>query len=72
MALNYEQELEIHWLEWSLSPATSGGHIEKARDGIGLVQSHNWLAADRGQNQGLQGPGCSRPGGRMKPATYFG
>lgn len=36
MALNYEQELEIQGLEWSLSPAASGDPSRKPEMGQGL------------------------------------
>lgn len=43
------------------------GHIEKVKGGLGLIQPHGQLVANPRQNQGLQGPDISRPGGRMRP-----
>lgn len=37
------------------------GHIAKVRDGLKLIQPHGQLMAGTRQNQGLQGPGISRP-----------
>lgn len=52
----------------SITKSTSlQGHIEKVKGGLGLIQPHGQLVANPRQNQGLQGPDISRPGGRMRP-----